>query len=117
MDPVGSPELFTTVLDMLTVLIHTALAAEPATCGQDKLEEKKIYGNLVKKIRKEIGEKLTAGVEHLKLLLPLAKKSLDIIAVEPAGSVLDPKGNKIAGFDSTDRKHGLQVGSQNSNES
>ncbi|XP_055337250.1 mediator of RNA polymerase II transcription subunit 12-like protein [Paramacrobiotus metropolitanus] len=106
-DPVNSQDTFYTVLDMFMVLIHTALAADIP--GPDRIEERKTYITLVKKVKKEIGEKLIAGVEHIRLLLPLSKKSLDVIAVEPAGCVFDAKGNKITtGFD-VDKKPGLRV--------
>jgi hypothetical protein len=112
-EPVESQELFQVVFDFLTVLVHTTLALDsPSQSGSDKTEDRKMYSNFQKKIRKEIADKLTAGVEHLKMLLPLAKKNLDIIAVEPIGTVKDAKGNKSVppvSFESGDRKHGLQV--------
>ena len=45
-------ELFTTVLDMLSVLINGTLAADMSSISQGSMEEnKKAYMNLVKKLR------------------------------------------------------------------
>ena len=37
-------------------------------------------------------------------LLPLPKRSYEVITVEPHGTLVDTKGNKIQGFDSIKRK-------------
>ncbi|XP_060517503.1 mediator of RNA polymerase II transcription subunit 12 isoform X2 [Cylas formicarius] len=95
-------ELFTTVIDMLSTLVHSALATD----SQD--EGRKMHQNLMKKIKKEIGERFNASLLHIKQLLPLPRWTTEIIAVEPAGSITDSKGNKIS-FDSVDKKHDLQV--------
>lgn len=45
-------ELFTTVLDMLSVLINGTLAADMSSISQGSMEEnKRAYMNLVKKLR------------------------------------------------------------------
>lgn len=45
-------ELFTTVLDMLSVLINGTLAADMSSISQGGMEEnKRAYMNLVKKLR------------------------------------------------------------------
>lgn len=47
-----SSELFTTVLDMLSVLINGTLAADMSSISQGSMEEnKRAYMNLVKKLR------------------------------------------------------------------
>ncbi|XP_008193999.1 mediator of RNA polymerase II transcription subunit 12 isoform X1 [Tribolium castaneum] len=95
-------ELFTTVIDMLATLIHSALATD----SQD--EGRKMYQNLMKKLKKEVGERHNASLQHVRQLLPLPRSVTEIIAVEPIGWVTDGKGNKIS-FDSLDKKHGFQV--------
>ncbi|KAJ7402236.1 Mediator of RNA polymerase II transcription subunit 12-like protein [Pitangus sulphuratus] len=110
-------ELFTTVLDMLGVLINGTLASDLSNASQGGPEEnKRAYMNLVKKLKKELGDKRSESIEKVRQLLPLPRLTCDIVACEPTGSLIDTKGNKIAGFDSIDKKqaraNGLQVSSK-----
>uniref|UniRef100_A0A8C9FB77 Mediator complex subunit 12L n=1 Tax=Pavo cristatus TaxID=9049 RepID=A0A8C9FB77_PAVCR len=59
--------------------------------------------------QKELGDKRSDSIDKVRQLLPLPKQTCDIITCEPMGSLIDTKGNKIAGFDSIDKKQGLQV--------
>ncbi|EDM14846.1 rCG50054, isoform CRA_a [Rattus norvegicus] len=105
-------ELFTTVLDMLGVLINGTLASDLSTASPGGSEEnKRAYMNLVKKLKKELGDKRSESIDKVRQLLPLPKQTCDVITCEPMGSLIDTKGNKIAGFDSIDKKQarGLQV--------
>ncbi|NXG58703.1 MD12L protein, partial [Hemiprocne comata] len=105
-------ELFTTVLDMLGVLINGTLASDLSNASQGGPEEnKRAYMNLVKKLKKELGDKRSESIDRVRQLLPLPKQTCEIITCEPMGSLIDTKGNKIAGFDSIDKKQarGLQV--------
>ncbi|XP_075426563.1 mediator of RNA polymerase II transcription subunit 12-like protein isoform X3 [Ascaphus truei] len=103
-------ELFTTVLDMLGVLINGTLASDLSSVSQGGSEEnKRAYMNLVKKLKKELGDKHSESIDKVRQLLPLPKQTCDVITCEPMGSLIDTKGNKIAGFDSIDKKQGLQV--------
>ncbi|NXD14568.1 MD12L protein, partial [Nothocercus nigrocapillus] len=98
-------ELFTTVLDMLGVLINGTLASDLSNASQGGPEEnKRAYMNLVKKLKKELGDKHSESIDRVRQLLPLPKQTCDIITCEPTGSLIDTKGNKIAGFDSIDKK-------------
>ncbi|KAK4820489.1 hypothetical protein QYF61_027950 [Mycteria americana] len=98
-------ELFTTVLDMLGVLINGTLASDLSNASQGGPEEnKRAYMNLVKKLKKELGDKRSESIDKVRQLLPLPKQTCDIITCEPMGSLIDTKGNKIAGFDSIDKK-------------
>ncbi|XP_041350095.1 mediator of RNA polymerase II transcription subunit 12-like protein isoform X2 [Gigantopelta aegis] len=99
-------ELFMTVIDMLSVLIHGTLISDGSEKGD---ETKKTYLNLIKRLRKELGEKHSDGIDILRQLLPLPKKLYEVITCEPYGTLVDTKGNKIAGFDSIGKKQGLQV--------
>lgn len=94
--------LFTTVIDMLATLIHSALASDSQDDGR------KMYQNLMKKLKKEVGEKHNASLQHIRQLLPMLRSVTEVVAVEPIGSLTDSKGNKI-NFDSIDKKHGFQV--------
>ncbi|NWU18109.1 MD12L protein, partial [Cephalopterus ornatus] len=110
-------ELFTTVLDMLGVLINGTLASDLSNASQGGPEEnKRAYMNLVKKLKKELGDKRSESIDKVRQLLPLPRLTCDIVACEPMGSLIDTKGNKIAGFDSIDKKqaraNGLQVSSK-----
>ncbi|KAM4772759.1 mediator of RNA polymerase II transcription subunit 12-like protein [Rhinophrynus dorsalis] len=103
-------ELFTTVLDMLGVLINGTLVSDLSSVSQGGSEEnKRAYMNLVKKLKKELGDKRSESIDKVRQLLPLPKQTCDVITCEPMGSLIDTKGNKIAGFDSIDKKQGLQV--------
>lgn len=68
-----------------------------------------MYQNLMKKLKKEVGERHNASLQHVRQLLPLPRAVTEVIAVEPNGCITDGKGNKIS-FDSVDKKHGFQVG-------
>ncbi|NWS20748.1 MD12L protein, partial [Pachyramphus minor] len=110
-------ELFTTVLDMLGVLINGTLASDLSNASQGGPEEnKRAYMNLVKKLKKELGDKRSESIDKVRQLLPLPRLTCDIVACEPTGSLIDTKGNKITGFDSIDKKqaraNGLQVSSK-----
>lgn len=41
---------------------------------------------------------------QVRQLLPMSKKQLEVVTVQPVGCLTDTKGNKIAGFDSIDKK-------------
>lgn len=61
--PLFNSELFTTVLDMLSVLINGTLAADMSSISQGSMEEnKRAYMNLVKKLRVRTVRSPTAGI-------------------------------------------------------
>ncbi|XP_014668472.1 PREDICTED: mediator of RNA polymerase II transcription subunit 12-like protein [Priapulus caudatus] len=141
-DPHVDRQLFTTIVDMLSALIHAAMVAAQDSHGEKPdaksssssssssgggggggggggagaggEDAKKMYANLKKKLQKEIGDRDSDGVAIVRQLLPLAKKQASVIVCEPTGSLVDTKGNKIAGFDSIDKKKGLQVADKTS---
>lgn len=107
-EPQLNYRLFTTVLDMLAVLIHTTLVSDSNDSSRDEI--KKQYQNLMKKFKKEINyQRVDKRSKLLRQLLPMPKQQCTVIACEPQGSLVDTKGNKIVGFDSIDKKQGLQV--------
>lgn len=67
-----------------------------------------MYQNLMKKLKKEVGERHGPSLQHVRQLLPLPRLATEVIAVDPTGCYTDSKGNKVS-FDSIDKKHGLQV--------
>jgi hypothetical protein len=98
-------ELFTTLLDMLATLIHSTSVSDSQS---ERDENKKLYTNLMKKLRKELGDSRfhsNVSVKFVRQLLPLAKQTCEVIACEPVGFVTDNRGNKINDFDSIDKKH------------
>ena len=99
-------ELFTTVIDMLATLVHSTLVSDNQT---EKDDSKKLYQNLMKKLKKEIGDKSTPSIMYVRQLLQLPKVVQEVITVEPVGSITDTKGNKITDSDGIDKKHGFQV--------
>ncbi|XP_053693573.1 mediator of RNA polymerase II transcription subunit 12 [Sabethes cyaneus] len=101
----NNSELFTTTLDMLATLIHSTLISDSQS---ERDETKKQYTNLMKKLRKELGDRNNSSIKYVRQLLPLAKQTCEVIACEPAGSSTDAKGNKIS-IDSIEKKHGLRL--------
>lgn len=97
----NNAELFTTVIDMLATLIHSTLVSDSQS---DKDENKKHYQNLMKKLKKELGDRNSQSIQFVRQLLPLPKLTTEVITCEPVGCLTDTKGNKIAGFDSIDKK-------------
>ncbi|XP_037934116.1 mediator of RNA polymerase II transcription subunit 12-like [Teleopsis dalmanni] len=87
-------ELFTTVVDMLATLVHSTLVSDTQS---DRDENKKSYLNLMKKLKKEIGEQTNSSIKVIRQLLPLYKQTTEVISCEPAG--VDTKGNKICDMD------------------
>lgn len=100
-DLTTNSELFTTALDMLATLIHSTLISDSQS---ERDENKKHYTNLMKKLKKELGDKCNSSVRFVRQLLPLSKQTCEVIACESAGCLTDTKGNKISGFDSIDKK-------------
>lgn len=106
-DPQSNYDLFTTVLDMLAVLIHTTQSYD---ASESREETRKQYQNLIKKLKKEFPfDRVGMGINIVKQLLPISKQQSEVITCEPMGSLIDTKGNKIAGFAAIDKKQGLQV--------
>ncbi|XP_076043982.1 mediator complex subunit kohtalo isoform X2 [Oratosquilla oratoria] len=105
-DLTNNSELFNTVLDMLATLIHSTLVSEGTS--ESREENKRHYYNLVKKIKKEIGERSSVTLRLVRQLIPLPKVQAEVITLEPWGSVTDTKGNRLQEFDK-DKKHGLQA--------
>jgi mediator of RNA polymerase II transcription subunit 12 len=76
-DTKNNSPLLNTVLDMLGVLVHGIVPAE------GPIENSRIYMTLVRKIRKDIGERRSEALDEVKRFLPLQKPSFDIYVVEP----------------------------------
>lgn len=61
------------------------------------------YATLVKYVlsppQKELGDRQSESLDKVRQLLPLPKQTRDVITCEPQGSLIDTKGNKIAGFE------------------
>ncbi|XP_034934643.1 mediator of RNA polymerase II transcription subunit 12 [Chelonus insularis] len=102
----NNSELFTIVIDMLATLIHSTLVSDSQS---EKDENRKHYQNLMKKLKKELGDRNSPSIQYVRQLLPLPKLTMEVITCEPVGCLTDTKGNKIAGFDSIDKKQGMQV--------
>ena len=63
-----------------------------------------LFGFFLFVFQKELGDKRSESIDKVRQLLPLPKQTCDVITCEPMGSLIDTKGNKIAGFDSIDKK-------------
>ena len=96
-DTRNNSPLLNTVLDMLGVLVHGIVPAE------GPIEFNRVYQPLVRKIRKDIGERRSDALDEVKRFLPLQKPSFDIYVVEPFDGVSNRMSNPEM------KKHGLQV--------
>ncbi|XP_033116793.1 mediator of RNA polymerase II transcription subunit 12-like protein [Anneissia japonica] len=101
-------ELFTIVLDMLSVLINSTLTSDVTASPGTGEENRRQHLNLIKKLRRELGDKNSDGIDKVRQLLPVPKKFVEVITCEPTGCVMDTRGNKITGFE-INKKQGLQV--------
>ena len=108
-DLTNNSDLFNPVLDILTILIHSTQINDREN-GQSSEDNRKHYNynNLVKKLKKEIGDKTSPSIQFLRQLLTFPKVMCEVIVTEPFGTVADAKGNKTRGLHS-DKKQGLQV--------
>lgn len=84
---------------MLTTIIHSSLAHDP----YERDENKKHFMNLVKKIRKEIGEKASRTKQTVRQLLPIVRMPRHIIGVE------SNEKSQYPGIDLIDRVPGLRA--------
>lgn len=84
---------------MLTTIIHASLAENP----NERDENKKLFMNLVKKVRKEIGEKASRTKQTVRQLLPIVRMPRHIIAVE------SNEKSQYPGIDLIDRVPGLRA--------
>ena len=64
---------------MLATLIHSTVVTD----SQSERDEKKLYTNLMKKLRKELSDKSSTSIKLVRQLLPLAKQTCEVIACEP----------------------------------
>lgn len=95
-DTKNNAPLLNTVLDMLGVLVHGLVPAEGS------IDNSRVYTTLVRKIRKDIGERRSEALDEVKRFLPLQKPSFDIYVVEPFDGVSNRMNPEM-------KKHGLQV--------
>ena len=65
------------------------------TGGSDDNRRNYAYHNLVKKLKKEIGDKTNASIKFLRQLLPLPKVGREVIVTEPFGTINDGKGTSF----------------------
>lgn len=72
---------------MLATLIHSTVVTD----SQSERDEKKLYTNLMKKLRKELSDRNSTSVKLVRQLLPLAKQTCEVIACEPVGNGNDTK--------------------------
>ncbi|CAH1781069.1 unnamed protein product [Owenia fusiformis] len=110
-DTYNNSELFTSIIDMLCVMIHGTLVTDANPDKDDAKpssnEGRKLYQNITKKLRKEVGDKSSEGINIVRQLIPLPKKMCEIIACQP---FVDNKGQKSQGFENAEKKQGcLQV--------
>ncbi|PIK33218.1 putative mediator of RNA polymerase II transcription subunit 12-like protein, partial [Apostichopus japonicus] len=93
-DVKSTPELFTTVLDMMNVLINSTLSSDPgASPGAG--DESKQHQQLIKKLKKELGDKRSEGIDRMRQLLPVPRRTVEVLTCEPMGSLIDTKGIKL----------------------
>ena len=110
-DLTNNSDLFTTVLDMINILIHSTLITDRESSGNsERSEETRKHYNyhaLVKKLKKEIGEKTSPSLKYLRQLLPIPKLMTEVIVTEPFG-LINEKGTKVKGLN-CDKKPGMTL--------
>ena len=110
-DLTNNADLFTTVLDMINIMIHSTLITDRENGNSERNEENRKHYNyhaLVKKLKKEIGDKTSPSLKYLRQMLPLPKLMTEVIVTEPFGYETNEKGNKVKGLN-CDKKPGMQV--------
>lgn len=60
---------------MLATLIHSTLITDSQS---ERDENKKLYINLMKKLKKEIGDKNNASIKFIRQLLQLSKQTTEV---------------------------------------
>lgn len=60
---------------MLATLIHSTLISDSQT---ERDENKKSYINLMKKLKKELGDRTSPSVKFVRQLLPLSKLTCEV---------------------------------------
>ena len=111
MDLTNNADLFTTVLDMINIMIHSTLITDRENGNSERNEENRKHYNyhaLVKKLKKEVGDKASPSMKYLRQMLPLPKLMTEVIVTEPFGLETNEKGAKVKGFN-CDKKPGMQV--------
>ena len=111
-DLTNNSDLFTTVLDMINILIHSTLITDRESSGNSERSEERSgkhynYHVLIKKLKKEIGDKTSPSLKHLRQLLPIPKLMTEVIVTEPFG-LINEKGTKVKGLN-CDKKPGMTV--------
>ncbi|ODN03528.1 Mediator of RNA polymerase II transcription subunit 12-like protein, partial [Orchesella cincta] len=99
-------DVFPTIVDMITALVHSTQIAEPG----DRVEEMKRQNmNLVKKLKKELADRDSTSIKPLRQLLPFSKVQTDVLVTQATSMIIDSKGNRVPSFEFVDKKPGLQV--------
>merc|ERR1719483_291329 len=100
-DLTNNADLFTTVLDMINIMIHSTLITDRENGNSERNEENRKHYNyhaLVKKLKKEVGDKASPSMKYLRQMLPLPKLMTEVIVTEPFGLETNEKGAKVKGF-------------------
>ena len=94
---------------MINILIHSTLITDRESSGNsERSEETRKHYNyhaLVKKLKKEFGEKNSPSLKYLRQLLPIPKMMTEVIVTEPFG-LINEKGSKVKGLN-CDKKPGI----------
>ncbi|KRX61890.1 Mediator of RNA polymerase II transcription subunit 12-like protein [Trichinella sp. T9] len=106
--------LFYTCVDILCVLLLSCLLPDSAGfsfSGQERTNEdcKRIYNNVIKKLKKEIGDRQVPSLRCVHQLLPIPRQMVDIIVCDEYGS--QPQKGSRGGFSSSEvtQRKGLQI--------
>ncbi|KRZ69639.1 Mediator of RNA polymerase II transcription subunit 12-like protein [Trichinella papuae] len=106
--------LFYTCVDILCVLLLSCLLPDSAGfsfSGQERTNEdcKRIYNNVIKKLKKEIGDRQMPSLRCVHQLLPIPRQMVDVIVCDEYG--LQPQKGSRGGFSSSEvtQRKGLQI--------
>lgn len=88
---------------MLSVLIHGTLVTENSERGDDNRKPLQQYQQLIRKLKKELGEKHSPSIDQCRQLLPLPKLFCEVIQCEPFEA--DSEGSRrVVGENCGERK-------------
>uniref|UniRef100_A0A5S6QG82 Med12 domain-containing protein n=1 Tax=Trichuris muris TaxID=70415 RepID=A0A5S6QG82_TRIMR len=117
----GNRKLFFSCVDFLCILLLSCLMPDSASfsfSGQERSNDdcRRIYNNVIKKLKKELGDRYFSSMKYVYQLLPIPRHTLDVIVCDAYGS--QPQKSSKSGsssslvtFSSNDvvQRKGLQI--------
>ncbi|KFD72362.1 hypothetical protein M514_01715 [Trichuris suis] len=88
---VGGMKLFFSCVDFLCILLMSCLMPDNASfsfSGQERSSDdcKRLYNNVIKKLKKELGDRYFPSMKYVYQLLPIPRHTMDVIVCDAYGS-------------------------------